>query len=318
MALRRAEFYFAVRDLLVRTEVLGTKLEFDRAGFHVEVLFPGNGADRHWPLGALRHISGREPCEQGLAVQMLKLMVFGEGPPGQDTDGSIEHLRKSFHAAEGIVRELIEWARIHGQPWLGLHGQPVRRVGNHLLGDDSDDIADYCFNEDVLPQIQEDYAPEFEMEVSLDSANSSSLAQYLARDSGELPIAETLLADALYFIGLNPPDWQRAVLIAAIACEVKVKDALRRKVSPDRLPFVDLILDSPRDWSLAAVALFDKAMNAALGRSLRAERHDIYKDITKLFEVRNGIAHRGERPGDDDGRRVVYAAREVFRWLDGL
>ena len=45
MALRRAEFYFAVRDLLVRAEVLGTKLEFDRAGFHIEVLFPGFGAD---------------------------------------------------------------------------------------------------------------------------------------------------------------------------------------------------------------------------------------------------------------------------------
>jgi hypothetical protein len=80
MALPRAEFHFAVRDLLVRAEVLGTKLEFDRAGFHVEVLFPGNGADRHWPLGALRHVSGKEPYAQGFAVQMLKL----SGPHCQD------------------------------------------------------------------------------------------------------------------------------------------------------------------------------------------------------------------------------------------
>jgi hypothetical protein len=319
MAWRRAEFYFAVRDLLVRSEVLGTKLEFGRSGFRVEILFPGNGVDRHWePLGSLRHVFRKETHEQGFAVQTLKVMVFAEGPRGRDTEASIEHLRKSFQVAQAVVGELVEWARIRGQAWLGLHGQPVRRIGNHLLGDDSVDIADYGFSEDVLPQIEEEHTPEFEIEASLDSANASSLAERLARNGEAVPIAETLLADALYFIGLNPPDWQRAVLIAAIACEVKVKDTLRRKVLPDRLPFVDLILENPRDWSIAAVALFDKAMNAALGRSLRAERQEVYKDITKLFEVRNRIAHRGEKPDDEDARRVVLAGREVFRWLDGL
>ena len=266
-------------------------------------------------LAAVRRLA-YEAADTGLLSPELAAGI--EGPRGADTEASIEHLRKSFEVAEGVLGELVEWARIQGQPWLGLHGQPVRRIGNHLLGDDSVDIADYGFSEDVLPQIEEEHTPEYEIEASLDCTNASSLAQHLARNGGALPIAETLLADALYFIGLNPPDWQRAVLIAAIACEVKVKDTLRRKVPPDRLSFVDLMLDNPRDWSLAAVALFDKAMNAALGRSLRAERLEVYKDITKLFEVRNRIAHRGERPNDEDARRVVLAAREVFRWLDGL
>jgi hypothetical protein len=118
--------------------------------------------------------------------------------------------------------------RGQGEPWLGLHGQPVRRVGHHLLGDDSDDsvdVADYGFNEDVLPEIEE-HASDYEIEASLDASGTASLIEKLAGGAHPLPIAETLLADALYFIGLTPPDYQRAVLLSAIACEVKVKDSL--------------------------------------------------------------------------------------------
>jgi hypothetical protein len=319
MAWRRAEFYFEVRGVLVRAELLGTKLEFDRGGLRVEILIPGNGADRHWEgFGAVKPVYGGEPNGHAFAVHTVKVMVFGEGPRGQDTAGSIEHLRKSFHAAESAIAELVEWARIHGQPWLGLHGQPVRRVGNHLLGDDSVDIADYGFSEDVLPAIEDEREPAYDGGASLDTAQASSLARQLDCGTVALPIAETLLADALYFIGLRPPDCQRAVLIAAIACEVKVKDTLRQKVPQDRRSLVDLLLENPRDWSIAALALFDKATDAALGRSLRTDQRNVYKDVCKLFEMRNRIAHRGEKPDEAEASRVVLASRQVFRWLDEL
>jgi hypothetical protein len=194
----------------------------------------------------------------------------------------------------------------------------VRRVGNHLLGDDSDDIADSCFSEDVLPAIDDEREPAYDGGASLDAAHASSLARELGCGSLDLPIAETLLADALYFIGLRPPDCQRAVLIAAIACEVKVKDTLRQKVPPDRRSLVDLLLENPRDWSIAALALFDKATDAALGRSLRTDHREVYKDVCRLFELRNRIAHRGEKPDETEASRVVRAGRQVFRWLDGL
>lgn len=319
MAWRRAEFYFEVRGVLVRAELLGTKLEFDRGGLRVEILIPGNGADRQWEgLGAVKPVYGGETNRQAFAVQTVKVMVFGEGPRGQDTDGSIGHLRRSFHVAESAVADFVEWARIHGQPWLGLHGQPVRRIGNHLLGDDSVDIADYGFSEDVLPAIEAERDPAYDGGASLDTAHASSLARQLSSGNVVLPIAETLLADAFYFIGLRPPDCQRALLTAAIACEVKVKDTLRRKVPPDRRPLVDLLLENPRDWSIAALALFDKATDAALGRSLRADHRDAYKDVCRLFELRNRIAHRGEKPGETEAIRVVLASRQVFRWLDEL
>ena len=169
--------------------------------------------------------------------------------------------------------------------------------------------------EDALPETGEP-VPGYEIEASLNSASTSLLVERLAGTSQPLPMAETLLADAPYFLGLAPPDYQRAVLIAAIACEVKVRDTLRQKISPDRLPLVELILANPRDWSVAAVALIDKAMAAALGRSLKADDREMYRSICKLFEIRNGIAHRGEEPERNEARRVLLAARQVFRWLD--
>jgi hypothetical protein len=96
-AWRRAEFYFEIRGVLVRAELLGTKLEFDRGGLRVEILIPGKGTDRHWEgFGAVRPVYGGETNGQSFAVETVKVMVFGEGPRGEDTDGSIEHLRRSF------------------------------------------------------------------------------------------------------------------------------------------------------------------------------------------------------------------------------
>jgi hypothetical protein len=54
----------------------------------VEILIPGKGADRNWEgFGAVKQVYG-ETHEQGFAVQTVKVMVFGEGPRGQDTEGS--------------------------------------------------------------------------------------------------------------------------------------------------------------------------------------------------------------------------------------
>ena len=314
MAVRRAEFYFATRGLLVRSELLNTQLEFCRDNFRIEILFPGER--NHWSRGMpgpLLHVIYKNAMKS-FAIESVKVMVYGEGPRGEDTEGSIDHLRKSFKIAEAAVAELIEWARICGQPWLGPYGQPVLRVGDYLLGDESVDVADYSFH-DALPETEE-RVPDYEIEASLDATSTSALLGHLAGSSKPLPMPETLLADALYFIGLNPPDYQRAVLIAAIACEVKVRDTLRRKVSADRLPLIELILENPRDWSVAALALFDKAMAAAIGRSLKAHDNQMYKDVGRLFEVRNRIAHRGEQPEQSEARRVVLAAKQVFRWRD--
>jgi hypothetical protein len=59
-----------------------------------------------------------------------------------------------------------------------------------------------------------------------------------------LPIGETFLADALHFAWAHPPDLPRAVLLAAIACEVKVKQILRERTTSSIRPMIDVLLEN--------------------------------------------------------------------------
>ncbi|MFN0105557.1 MAG: hypothetical protein ACKV2U_26155 [Bryobacteraceae bacterium] len=314
MARRRAEFHFAVQNLLVHTDVLGTELEFERGGFRVEVWFPAAKYRAGRDFGGINYRISDRLSGPARAVDKLRVFVVGDGPRGEDTEASIVHLRKSFQIAEAVVGELIEWSRIDGQSWLGLHGQLPKLVGEASLEDETSCTL-FGYNDDGLPYREPDTV-DYEIKSSLDQTRAFELRRLLSDGRPSLPFAETLLADALYFIQLNPPDSHRAVLIAAIACEVKVKDALRKKTPTERLPLVNLILENPRDWSMAAQALYDKVTKAAFGRSLKDENRILFKEIGELFELRNKIAHKGEKPDQAESKRLVRAGRRAFAWLD--
>jgi hypothetical protein len=123
------------------------------------------------------------------------------------------------------------------------------------------------------------------------------------------------LADARHIADRPPQDWSRAVLLAAIACELKVKETLRQLATDSNLPLVDLLLDSPRDFSMQVAGLFDKAMTAVHNESLRESDRELYKAIDRLFQVRNQIAHYGVRPTPEQGSHAVGAAASVVAWL---
>jgi len=105
-------------------------------------------------------------------------------------------------------------------------------------------------------------------------------------------------------------------LLAAIACETKIESVLRERVSPEKTALVELLIAKPRDFSVAASALFSDVLAAALGRFLKKDKKVLHKKIERLFEIRNRIAHRGERPQQDEAYSVVVGARELFEWLD--
>jgi hypothetical protein len=82
-----------------------------------------------------------------------------------------------------------------------------------------------------------------------------------------------------------------------------------------------LILANPRDVSIAAVSLYDKALNAVLGKSLRLDRPRTYKALNALFEHRNRLAHRGDMTGGmtrDLIKADLEAATECFTYLNQL
>ena len=133
------------------------------------------------------------------------------------------------------------------------------------------------------------------------------------------PVAETLLADAEHYARHGIRDLRRAVLMAAIACEVKVKAILRRHATEAQRSLLDFALDHPHEVTVtAASGLFHKLMLATLGRSLSQDDNKLFKDVERLYKVRNDIAHHGIMPDATDADRVVRATRRCFIWLDNL
>ena len=92
--------------------------------------------------------------------------------------------------------------------------------------------------------------------------------------------------------------------MAAIACEVKVKEVLRRSAGKEQRSLLDFALDNPREVTVtAATGLFDKLMLATAGRSLRHDDRQLFKHIQELYTVRNRIAHSGRLPDEPEASR---------------
>lgn len=134
-------------------------------------------------------------------------------------------------------------------------------------------------------------------------------------------LAVTFLCDAEYAASRgSDPNLRYAVLLAAIACEIKVKDAITALASPEQQSLVNLLLESPRDWTMTAVSLFGKGLKAICGKSLRDEDRSLYNEIDLLFQDRNRIAHRGGIRVSSDNilRNHIASAKSAFEWLDKL
>jgi hypothetical protein len=153
--------------------------------------------------------------------------------------------------------------------------------------------------------------------------------------SGVEPANEAvLLADARAAVSivhvrqhwkLERRDTGRVVLLAGMAAEVKIKRTLTEKTRRELRPLLDVILDNPRDVSIATGQFLDKPMKAALGVSLREkaglpeEYKTLFKDVTeKLFPWRNAVAHRGWQPPLDQAKQAIEIVERLFAWLDSV
>jgi hypothetical protein len=349
MASLRARFHFRVRGLLVEPGLLGTRHAIARDGRTATVIFPVRDADLDAealaeaellkpdlfptddppPTPARASIGSIEltPSGEIARIDVVRVEVVtdstvsaahfgGSGGKESPRFGEVyELLRELNELARSTLRDLLEWARVRGrQHWLGVGGEAPAGLGNA-------ELVDLDANQ-VLP-VKLGLRPDLVIRrVRDEQVLSEKRLEKLLRRLSESPrpqLEDTLLADAAYYaIDAAPQDPPRALLIAAIACEAKVKQTLREIVHPEGRALLELLLSNPRDYSLAAVALFDQAAKAVCGRSLKAEDRPLYKRVVKLFELRNALVHKREVPSDDDALDSVRAARQVFRWLNAL
>ena len=315
---------------------LGTPFSFERDGRRIAITLPTHETDfqTYTPLeGDYYNALGGgsagtvDDPKQALGVKIVRVTVDMEGDvsstdfePGDSEEEAAAVRRANQLADEAVAlaeRALSDFLGIvraeRGQSWLGLSSEPVPREGIASIFDLNTGVR-----LPVGPTHRGGGAMLKDVESALSPTDLTDIVKRVADDDQAL-VAETLLADAEYLAwgNLRAPDSLRAVLMAAIACEVKIKVNLREKIDPANLPLIDFILENPREVTItAADGLFNKLIRTAQGRSLREADKDLFRSVVRLFEVRNGVAHRGEWPDVEEARDLVRAARRTFRWLD--
>lgn len=337
----RATFYFPVERLCVEPDLLGTTHEVDVDGRRVRMTLPSREAeprradkapnpgsfpdpDPGWlPLiegGAELRSSATVLSSGGLAhVDVIRVEVLFDGDVGAasyEDPGADAHLLASLAnesalaTARRVVAGFVSWTRVApGQPWLSLSGAEPWPTGNSTLEDlDAGRRLPYSLsgNRLVVQRIADEQVLRLQM---LDTI----LARVAA--GNEPTLAASVLADAIW-LESHHCDAPRVVLTAAIACELKVKQVLRDEAGDQTRELVDVLLESPRDFSVAAAALFDRPMKAVAGRSLREDNRPLWKQVNRLFEIRNRVVHRGHVPSDSEADESLDAAILAFRWLD--
>jgi hypothetical protein len=342
VTLLQATFHFELRRLCIARELLGTAHDLERQGRRVRITFPETerpgkdsspeidpaifpnseplplieGAGDVYTSGTVMH------SDDFAVVDAVRVQVIFDGPASaasyEDPGESDAHTLASqtswgaMEEAQSVVEALITWLRVvPGQFWLGLSGESPWPAGRSRLEDmDAGRRLPYSFSgrRRVIQRIADEAI-----------LNSQSLGPILKRvEVGEEPsLASSCLADA-WFLNSHSSDAPRVVLTAAIACELRVKQALRDLAKPDAADLVDVLLENPRDHSMAAATLFHKPMAAVAGVSLREADRELWKRVSRVFEIRNDIAHRGYTPTAEEALESLQTATQAFRWLNTL
>jgi hypothetical protein len=326
MADREALFYFAGGGLFVTGDVLGRTAVFEWAETRVTLALPTvdhiSEGDR-WGLEAHK-VTWREgdgkPAEIFTAtVGTFELRI--EVSEGVDDQAAVQD---AFPVAVEIAEAFLATARtLGGQYWIpSAHEAPqLNGYGSLVVSGTYDEVDERARWHPAITLVS----------FGDESAIGPDLIERIlsATHTGKGPaVAEVLLADARATVAgpTVSQDWMgdrrdtaRVVLLAAVACEVKIKATVLAKSPAQFNDLLDVILESPRDVSIAAGQLVDKPMKAALGVSLRDANKPLYKAVSNdLFPRRNRVAHGGYEPSSGEAREAVKTATYLFAWLDAL
>jgi hypothetical protein len=326
-------FHFEVPDLWIDGDLRGFSENATREGFTMRLTFPRDPSDfaiREHDGWTRFVVSGRiEDGQAGRsaeAVDLVRISVDCTLPFGPDDIGQgrrpfesvfregVGVLQGAADVSRELLHDYLELIRTeHGQSWLGLTTSRPRVASLTKV-----------FEKETGRQVMIGYNDRIAVMTIQSVDEALSLAEHrsaLARASVAEPpsLQRSLIADAEY-LGLwsEPLQPREAVLLAAIACEVTIKQTLRVVCSADARPVLDWALDNPRDVSQQAAGLFDKTAKAVVGRSLREEHKAVYKGIEALFTDRNAVAHRGAEIGEVAMHKHLAHAKFALGWASGL
>ncbi len=314
------EVYYEVEGLRVRADSLGAIVTaHDKDGVTVRVDLPEASDSFTIPnFRSQLNVEGHDPDPREQVTVGAALLRSGDKYEIRivravaNTDGeTFQQVRdRLLESTRVAVTNLTEWVWVrNGQVWNAPSGEYPKQISPVSYVNLDDSTGGTELNPPTLPI----------RVVPLSSAVSSENFAELGRlcvDQGRPTLPDLLLAEGRHHLWRHErlaPD--RAVLMAAMACELAIRTALRELSDPADLLWVDLVVKNPRDVSVTAANLWHQAMKAATGRSLSEDDSALFRRLEKLIKRRNGIVHSGESVNLSEATDLVGAAVEAFDWL---
>jgi hypothetical protein len=310
MAHLDAVFEFRVPGLLIDAELAGRRLHVPGSASWVQ--FPDDDAEstRGGPFFRSQDvIAGWNEVDGARVALVVNALAIGQTVEVDSHDPEPEVIRTilrsaSPHATVTFSR-LGNWLRAErSHRWLGRAAFASSRPVAGGLYDAEGRRLDYGYvvgGSVDMRQRADALSPE----------DAGRLVETIATEA-EPALWDMFLADANSAVELH-----HSVVLAAIACEIAIKTSLQGNAASDQRQLVDLLLNNPRDYSLAVASLFDRPCKAVLGKSLKEDDRDLFTLLTWLFEDRNKVVHKslsGLRNADTL-RDEISAASKGVDWL---
>lgn len=283
----------------ISPDLAGKQLSTEVSGCTVHVSFPERASDDISQEGYVGRMGDDAETPVGVSpaylLAELDWVVDDSDTEQQSLDDAVEVLRAA-------ATRLTDGVRL-AQPSSGLAGETP-----HALALSAVDTATGASVSLGAP-INRSAA----MAVGYPVVDAERIAPALA---GELEVPEILLAQAGYWTLWTPdPKPGLGVLLVAMACESKARRVLMAEVSDEMAPLLTVLFDKPRIFQRPASDLFDHIATAVLGRSLREDDKELWKQLGEIFELRNLMAHRGNEPVRSQVGPLVQAGYKIFEWL---
>jgi hypothetical protein len=327
----RAVFRFRIGAVDVRADALGRRWEFERDGVRIVLSLPSAPDSFGSHVTALTVAAWNGDRETSLAEGRVRIAAVTAFEVAVEVDAAVSStdpgepeidigqaaLDAAFPVALSVAIDFISWLRVHAARFrLGASHEPPEVLNGFLIETSSGQrVRNISFN----PRVHiVGFGPLAGLTVEVLDEVADLLNVGAVAGTADLLLADA--REALASPGVEQEwevtrrDVRRAVLLAAIASEVKIKRTLLEKTPGDRRPLVDIIRRRVRPVR----TLTHQTMKAASGRSLHEEDEPLYSAVKELFKDRDDIAHQGEPPELNQARRDVQAAVDLFAWLDSL
>ncbi|MFJ6003923.1 hypothetical protein [Arthrobacter sp. NPDC092385] len=295
---------YVVNDLWVDPSLMGWSNRFESNGDTVLINFPNEQDEftaRDWEADLLPTPSAfpvssvyDEPGwdSRTIAVRIVMIAVAFEAdlppnPPLNPFEGAFgatlqQAYERGRSSAEAAMRRFLEWVRaLSRQPWLGLSADAPRQYGRGgvYYADSGEGIAG------VGPATSRTFIS------SRLRIGKSHLDAVMAgvQEGLVVPTSQALLADAWHLTeGTDQPDRNRAIILSAMACEIKAQEHLRAAANAHNEKIVHLLLHKGSTLHY----LLNDVMLAVCGTTIKESEAVLWKHVQALSANRNSESPR--------------------------